>query len=448
MAFFAVPGDAPNIASIMLSSYQGDRDAALRAAAMQQQASFHAGQLSQQAAALRQRAYEFDASRLPSQRDVFEQEMANQKQLQSYNLQAALHATQLTQAEQMRMARQQNALSDIDEAISNGTIDAQTANDLRAQIHLGYDPLARRHAAATVRAQEMGIQQQEQMQSRAAAFAHSQSITDQAARQRYLSSNGFFRARDPHNPDQFLDGVFYTNARGEIQRMEPPETPEDRAIRMQDAPLGFREYEGLRARIADQVRKSRRDSPNEIPMVAGTQTRMTETQQIQAALTQEGLHLPHADYLASRRPPQPIDLGNPDTFRTPAHAQTAAALSGAAANITRLPAEQQGPALQALQTYSRLYSRYGGNLNHRSVPVAQQRQAEQAFEALIPFISARTTPRAPAPSGQVVRQPTTGELITSPELLAERFQSGGERLLSGLRRLGQLGSDRFDEGWE
>jgi hypothetical protein len=138
------------------------------------------------------------AQQFAAQRDQYAAQVAAQQQQQRFQLQAELQATELTQAEQMRMQRLQHARTAVQADVDAGRLTPEEGADLVTQINTGLNPLQNRQAAAQVRHQE----------------AQDRLLQEQANRQIQLMQ----RQMDALNPDNFPNRV--------VQRWNP-ETGQD-----------------------------------------------------------------------------------------------------------------------------------------------------------------------------------------------------------------------------
>lgn len=183
--------------------------------------------LEQQAAQMRQNAYQFEAQRIPSIRDQWlsqqqQQETEKQRAFQmdyqksGFDLQSQLHQTQLNQAETMRMQKLQRQVDYVQEQVGNRTYTQEEGNDMITQLRTGLDPLQERSRRSQMITQQL---QQDQMR---------QQMADQAAiRQR----NAEFEAQgipgrtaivpNRNNPDEVAQ--FLVDAQGHWQQIFPGE---------------------------------------------------------------------------------------------------------------------------------------------------------------------------------------------------------------------------------
>lgn len=146
----------------------------------------HAGDAFQQAAAAQaqQASQNFlgeqHAGQQASQMDLLRAGQAGQYGLQQQHAenQAWLSQQQLSQAENLRLQRMQNAAGDISNAINNGTMTAEEGNQALVQLRTGIDPLRQRQQRQQMEAQQLQIRNmQEQM-------GHQDAIWDQQQRYR------------------------------------------------------------------------------------------------------------------------------------------------------------------------------------------------------------------------------------------------------------------------
>jgi len=152
-----MPDTNPNIAATLISAYGQERESALRQQQLNQSAQQHAASLAMQRAQLDEHAYEFDASRLPSQRDTFHAQVQQDNMVHHAVTQSWLNQQQLTQGEEMRLQRMRNTQSEI---MDDENLTDDQKKDALTMLRTGMDPLQRRQAATVAKQHEVQLRSQ------------------------------------------------------------------------------------------------------------------------------------------------------------------------------------------------------------------------------------------------------------------------------------------------
>ena len=143
---YAAPDGFGAGADQVTQAMEKSADRRLHAAALQQQAQAHQDQMEMERDRMGQQASQFAQSRQPSSKDAWEQQAHVQSAL-------AINKGQLSQAENMRLQRLQQAGSSVDEALSRGDVTPEQANEMRFQIQGLTGPMELRRAQSQAAAQ-------------------------------------------------------------------------------------------------------------------------------------------------------------------------------------------------------------------------------------------------------------------------------------------------------
>ena len=218
--------DLPAIASI----YQ--RNAALQAQQAGQAQALQAQQIGQQAQIGERRlemqqhgqdqAAQFAASRMPSQRDVFQAAAEQAAQAQRAQNAAWLSQQQLSQQEQADLRKMQESIGYVQQQVRMGQLDEETGNATITKLRTGVDQYKLRQERALALVSEQ--KQKEMMQQ--AAFLASVTNEDAAVRARAFDSRTFKRGDDEYYIDHKGDAVL-------LKKNPTPKEDADKAALLQ-----------------------------------------------------------------------------------------------------------------------------------------------------------------------------------------------------------------------
>lgn len=177
---------------------------------------FHQGQLNTQQAGFQQ------------QRDTQQFQQQGQLAEQHGDIQARLNQTMLTQNEQMRMAKMQNAISDVK---ANPGLSPDEKANLITQLQTGLNPLQNRHTEAqTLQTQIAAQAQAQQAQQSAQLFNQHQS---------WLARGIQGQLQTVTDPNTGIQQLFHVGANGDIRPMDFSQAAQMHELRMQQGQVGI-----------------------------------------------------------------------------------------------------------------------------------------------------------------------------------------------------------------
>lgn len=187
-------------AKVAYDTSKEERDFAFKQEVAQAGINHQQQQIAMQARAQAQGAYEFNASRQPSGRDIFAAQQHQQAQQAGFEHQEAMQERQLTRSEEIRMSRLQKQMDYLQEQKANNSIPDDAYQEGMAQLHGVLGPLELRLRRSQAQANEMRVQQQMEEQARIATIRRTNGESNT------INRNGRDYQVDPNGMMQLMPG--------------------------------------------------------------------------------------------------------------------------------------------------------------------------------------------------------------------------------------------------